>query len=144
MGIFKKLEGLDVKPTRGYFGEGNATIKLEKMFIKEKRDGGEAFIAEFKVLDSESGSMVQGSNQSFYRELAGKFPELALKQIYRLVEACCEAVDGEDAPAITEELMEKVCGEDNPLAGAKLNVVGTKKTSQKGKDYLDLQFYPIN
>lgn len=143
MGIFAKLDGMEVKPDRGYLGEGGATIQLEKMFILDKRDGAQAFIAEFKVLESDSNAMPVGSVRSFYKALPGPFPELTLKSIHKLVSACCEAFDGE-RPDVNEELVTKVCGEDNPLAGVKLNYVGTAKVSQKNKPFTDQQFYPIN
>ena len=142
MGIFKNLEGLEVKPSYGYLVVGSATIQLEKMFIKEKRDGGQAFITEFKVLESDTSDMPVGSIRSFYKPLPGPFPELTMKSIHRLVSACCEAFDGE-RPDITEELMEKVCGEDNPLAGVKLNYVGTGEVSRNNKPYIDQQLYPV-
>ena len=132
---------MEVKPDRGYLGEGAASLKLEKMFVLDKRDGTQAFIAEFKVLESDNKEMPVGSVRSFYKNLPGPFPELTLKSIHKLVSACCEAFDG-IRPDVNEDLIKSVCGEDNPLAGVKINYVGTNKISQKNKPYTDQQFYP--
>jgi hypothetical protein len=145
MGIYDKINNVKTAPKRGYFSAGNYKVSIIKVITKTKLDGGNAFIGECKVLESDNPEVPVGSQQSFYRDLNSKFPDMVLKQIAGFVLAACEARDGAEAPeGVSDELMDHVCSEENPLAGAKLNVRAIEKVSKKNTKYLEINFYPAN
>jgi len=142
MSVFSAI-GKFNKTKRGYFSAEDAfcvTAEIERVFVKENRDGGQAFIAECKVLESNNDAIPAGSNHSIYENLNSKWPELALKKIHSFVLAALGG--GNKVEEITEEVMEEICGEENPLAGAKVVIQGEPAVSKAGKNFCKKDFLP--
>ena len=143
MSVFSEI-GKFNRVERGYFSADSAfkvTAEIERVLLKDNRDGSKAFIAELKVLESDNEAIEKGSNQSIYENLNSKYPDMVMKKIHSFVLASLGG--GNKASEITPEVMDEIVGEDNPLAGQKVIVVGTPSVSKAGKNYLRKDFLAV-
>ena len=142
MSVFSEI-GKFNKVTRGYFSAEDAfsvTAEIERVFVKENRDGSNAFIAECKVLESNNEAIPAGSSHSVYENLNSKWPDMAMQKVHSFVLAALGG--GNKAEEITEDVMNDICGEENPLSGAKVVVQGVPAVAKSGKTFCKKEFLP--
>lgn len=155
MSFWKNIESQgtkinDEKGTEGglYFAPGNYVAEIQrcKMIKTLKKD--DAFVAEFKVIESDVVKIGPGSEPSFFVNMDGKHPKLALGNVADFMRAglaALAAAAGEECPPIDEiELdtptCEAITGADNILAGVKLAIYAFNKPTQAGKDFTRIKW----
>lgn len=147
-----KVDINEAKGTEGglYLIPGNYKVEVQRCKMIKTRERHDAFVAEMKVLwtDVESQSLKPGSMPSYFVDMDGKFPELALGNVAdfaRVGLASLAAKYGKDVPPLEEipldtDTMNKITQAKNLLAGTILEVNAFNKPTREGKDFTRLKW----
>lgn len=138
---FKGMRDAKTNSRLPYF-EANQLYKLQldKTYVFETRDKGDAFIAEFTIIDT-TGTQKAGSKVSFYQSLVKKdtaFGSIKLL-IYAILgldpnlEKDAAKIEKDVDPNIEEEMQKAIT--ENHMAGAMLKCQTMEKVSKDGKTY---------
>lgn len=139
MGLFKGIENVEDKSKKSeYFLEGSYLVELERVFEHKKQNGAAVFVAEMTVLESSNDKLPQGARTSFVETF--KFRESGLARVKQLIVAA--AGGGTKSEEVTEEVVNQVVSQENPLAKKKLRVV-VKPGKDPTKKFLYHNFYPV-
>lgn len=149
---FEDEEIDSVKGTEGglYLKPGNFLLQVQRCKMIETRDGNDAFVAELKVIetDIEDKDLQPGAEPSLYVNLSGKFPKLALGNVNDFVRAGLGSLaqqHGEDHPPLEEitlnkDIMKKITGAKNLLAGVYLDCNAFNKPTREGRDFTRMKW----
>lgn len=154
MGYWKNREEKlgDARGTQGglYFVPGNYIAQIQRCKMIETRDKDEAFIAEFKVLetDVEDVSLKPGAQPSYFVNMDGKFPALSLGNVADLMRAGLASLaeqhgeehEPQDEIEITDDIADAITEEDNLLAGVFLKVYAFNKPTKEGKPFTRIKW----
>lgn len=150
MGFWDRLEENDFNQARGtqgglYFKPGNYLVQIQRCKMITTQQNHEAFVAEFKVIetDVEDPNLKPGAEPSYFVDMDGKYPELALGNVADITRAglaSLACMHGEEHPPIeqielTKEVGKAVTGKDNLLAGVYLSVYAFNKPTREGNDF---------
>ena len=111
---------------------GLYTLEVERCMHKETRERGDAFIVEFKVIDSTNPTNPAGSSAAWFRDF--KYKESAQAAIKEFLGAILKKPKAEVDPVARALLIEAV-GESNPLEGATLKCETFMVKTRAGKDF---------
>ena len=134
MGIFGNIKDAKYSDGGVYLKKGVFRLEILKVLYKKTRQGKDAFIAEFKVLESTNTELLSGCVCSWMVTL-DKEPALGnIKQF--LAEAL--AVNMEQ---ITEQIVEAVIDEaKNPLAGKFVRAAAVDIMTKAGRPFTKVKF----
>lgn len=133
----------DVQETRPpYLADGAYLLEVESIEVKTKRAGGEYFVAEFKILESNNPLRPVNSRTSFYVDLSSADRDIIKLRFRDITEfltgfglSVADVQKGlAHAPGKPEEA--EITGTRQDLTGALIRFVGTETTSKKGKKFL--------
>lgn len=121
-----------------YFKPGNYLVQIQRCKMITTRDKHEAFIAEFKVHESDNAELPINSEPALYIDMDGKFPESALGDVKEFMEAGLSSLakqHGVHVEEATPQLAKAITEEENLLAGAWLSVNAYNKLTKSGGDF---------
>jgi hypothetical protein len=148
MGLWDKVDSQELngaESTQGglYFKPGNFLVQVQRCKEFKDQQKHDIFIAEFKILDSDSDNpnLQVGAEPTFYVDMDGKWPKLALGNVADFMRAGLSSLAAqheEDVPAtieLTKEIGESVTGAENLLTGVLLQVNCYNKPTKAGGDF---------
>ena len=145
MGIYANIGNSDIQAGRNaklpYLGEGDYEVILETIRKGERNvDGRDFFAIEFTIHKSNNANFETGTKATVLF-VANKFPKYFLQDVKGFVVAATNSSDGD----VTEEVIDYVSGEDQPLAGTQLSVYAWDKVSEStGKPFTNFSFSPVS
>lgn len=123
---------------------GEYVVSIKRCLVMATQKAGNAFIAEFDILEGTAGGNQAGTVSSFFQSLSNKTiagPNLLGFMCACLgVEASDEAAVEAIAPDVVAALTEAV--DTGNLEGTVIRVFAQAKTSQGGNDYTRMNFAP--
>lgn len=155
MSFWDKFNDEEINDTTGtegglYLKPGNYLVQIQRCKMIETRDKNNAFIAELKVAwtDTDDRDLQKGSEPSVFVNMDGKYPDVALGNVNDIVRAglaSMAAQHGQEHPPLKDiplnkEVMKKVTGAKNLLAGVYLEVYAFNKPTREGKDFTRLKW----
>jgi len=147
---FHGIGSMNLKPTKSRedseFKPGNYVVEVSRFFKKTSQKGERFVIAECKVLESDNGEVKVGDMRSWLQGLQFKSAGhrmMGLRAIGTFAMAALDA--GGDDGGMTEENMEQMLGDSNPLRGHKLKIVVTMEPAKNDptKMYPKFQFHSL-
>jgi len=133
MGIFGKIGEATYSDGGVYLKAGVYRLELLSVISKRTRKGQDAFIAEFKVLDSTNPERLPGSVCSWMVTL-DKEPALGnIKQFISEVMGC-------DMAQVNEQIAERVVASDNPLKSKIVRACAVDIKTKAGRDFTKVKF----
>ena len=132
----------EARGTKGglYFKPGNYLAKVQRCMMIKTRQGHEAFVAEFEVIetDVEDVNLRPGAKPSYFIDMDSEFPELSLGNVADFMRAGLDSLakqHDEEVPVLTPVVAKAITEEDNLLAGVFIDVYAFNKPTRKGKDF---------
>lgn len=127
---------------RGVYLEPGGTYLLEvvKTIFKVTRKSGDAFIVEFKVLESDHPKHRVGSKATWFQSLKDKSVALPALKDFALKLFQIDDPRSDD-PTVVEfisnmdEMLMEACEQETPLAGYKIRVTTEAVVTKKGLDF---------
>ena len=135
MGLFSGIESAKVGAGGVYFLAGLYKVRIVKVTTINSRKKDDLFIVEAKILESDNKDRKVGSSCSWVVNLK---QDAALGNIKGFV-AAANGIDPTDEDTVnkevTEEAVEYVCSDDNPLKDVELNLECTAIKTRAGGDF---------
>ncbi len=140
----------EAKSTKGgvYLLPGNYIIHVQRCKMIEvnptKKVKDDAFIAEFKIIESDNPKLSAGVEASYYVDMTDtEYPDLSLGNVCDFIRAGYSSLliqNGEESPPIEDievsvQDCKEVTGTENTIAGVFLRVVAYNKPTKAGKDF---------
>ena len=136
MGIFDGIEHVAAEGTsmRQYFEPGNYVVKINSVFLHEKRmGGGKLFIVETTIIESDNPQIKAGDKRNWVQSLV--LPS-ALPRIKSFIGAAM-GLNSKDINAhVTPTICEDIVGPQNPSADKKVGLCCIVKPTRTGKQFL--------
>ena len=133
MGIYGKIGEATYSDGGVYVLPGVYYFEIRNVISKRTRKGADAFIAEFKILESTNPERLPGSVCSWMVTL-DKEPSLGnIKQFLSEVMLC-------DMSLINEQIVDRVVAVDNPLNGRKVRCCAVNIKTKVGRDFTKVKF----
>lgn len=137
MGHFTGINKVEVGNTYAYIEEGDLTLKINNVQLKETRDKGDSYIVDFEVLQSNNEGNPVGSKPSWYQSIIKK--DIAFGQITKFLEAATNTSIKDEH---REDLAEASIASDQPLRGKVVRVKAENVISKAGGTYTRVKFFP--
>jgi len=126
-----------------YISPGTYLLEIQRCKMIETLAQEKAFIAEFKVIESDNPVLQAGAEPSYFVNMEGKYPDLSLGNVTDFMRAGLAAAaleEGVEAPPAAEtvidpEIATSITGESNVLAGVKIECYAFNKPTKAGKDF---------
>lgn len=134
MGLFSKISEATYSEGGNYLQEGVFRLETLKIVSKMTRKGQSAFIAEFKVLESDNPKHRIGSQVTWMVTLD---KEPALGNIKQFIATACGSDDLDQVDEATAEL---VCSDKQPLTGKVVRASGVNITTKAGRPFTKIKF----
>ncbi len=151
LGYWDRVKGNALNEARGtqgglYFKPGNYLVQVQYCKMIKTQQQHEAFVAEFKIVatDQNDPNLQVGAEPSYFVDMDGKYPDLALGNVADFIRAGLvaashqagdEAVPSVDDIELTTDIGKAVTGEENLLAGTFLHAYAFNKPTREGKDF---------
>ena len=129
-----------------YLEPGKYKLKLLKCFTLETRNKGDAFIAEFEVLESDNDDIQVGSTKNWYQGVRDK--DIAFSSIKEFMKYLMQVDESDEEnweefeeklPEIMEDISQEkfkqLDAEDHPLHGRLINVECYMKKTREENDF---------
>ncbi len=142
MGVFGGIESAKFSEGGSYILTGVHRLEVDSCKHIKTKDGIDAFVVEFKILESSNEKHIPGSLASHMIQIKPNTP--ALGNISQFLQTALSK-PGEPvlAAAITEEVVLFATSEKNPLHGYIVRAVGTEiKTKGKGLPFTKIKYFP--
>ena len=138
MGIFAGIENVEVRKNTKYVtpGKYKCTVEAIRQGLTNEENK-PYFVAELKVVESNNIEDFPVGSTMAWMTMVKKFKSYFLKDVKNFV----ATATGSDMDEVTEEVVELVSGEEQPLTGILLEVIayeGENKTS--GKRFTETDF----
>lgn len=140
-GITKK-EGIQAtRPGECQYLQGNFefVVKINQLKFKQSMKGGNVFILEGVIEESNSPSQPKGTMVQFLENYT--FKEKGDQRVAQLIVSA--AGGGYTLQDVTPEVVQKACGTDQPLAGSKVRVSTQAKPTKKGGTFTEHFFAAV-
>jgi len=139
MNVFDGIEHICAEgaSNRQYFEPGNFLVKIESVFLHEKRlGGGKLFIVETTIKESDNPNIKTGEQRNWVQSLA--LPS-ALPRIKAFIGAamgfCPKRQHKEINTKVTSEACNNAVSLENPLKGKNIKLQCISKKTKSGKDF---------
>ncbi len=147
MGLFGDIKGQSSARGGVYFTPGNYVVEVERCKIGQTRKGVDFFVAECKVIETDSKELRPGASASFLVTL-DKDPALGnIADFMRMglwLQGRDAGIDGLPADADSVSLEEgdadEICGEDNPFVGLRVGLEAYNKPTKAGNDFTRMKW----
>ena len=141
MSMFAGIAEVDVKKKNRYIEPGNYVVEISAVKSGTKNQTAQPyFVAELDIIESDNPDFAPGDTVT-WMTMVHQYRRYFLEQVKGFVATTMDAHPEE----VTEEVMEYVVGEDQPLVGKKLSVRAFLGTNQKtGKTYCESEFRLIS
>ena len=135
--IFAGIEEVNVKQRSRYVAAGNYEGEVQAIkYGRTNQDDRPYFVCEVKVLKSDNPDFKEGSVMT-WMTMVHKYKHYFLEEVKGFVAAVTDST----ADEVTEEVVEFVTGEDQPLAGTRVGVHAWDETNgNTGKAYTRTEF----
>lgn len=142
MGVFGGIEKAKFSEGGSYIQTGVHRLEVDSCKHIKTKDGIDAFVVEFKILESSNPKHEPGSLASHMIQIKPNTP--ALGNISQFLQTSLSKPGELVAPeAITEEAVLYSTSEANPLKGTIVRAVGTEiKTKGKGLPFTKIKYFP--
>jgi len=155
MGYFteKKEQGEDIETAQGteggnYLGVGDFIVAINRCKMGKTRAEVDFFVAEFRILKSNTDEFKIGSTACVFIQDKKEFPGMAQgnwADFFRAgLKAMCVQYDEDPAKCeYNAESADAIVGEDNILAGVIMNVEGWNKPTKGGNDFTRYRYHDM-
>ena len=138
MGIFAGIENVEVKQKSKYVTPGKYKVSVEA--VKHGRTNQEEkpyFVAEMKVVESNNQDDFPIGSTLTWMTMVHKYKKYFLEEVKNFVATATSS----DLDDVTEEVVELVSGDKQPLTGVLLELVAYENENKKsGKRYTECDF----
>jgi hypothetical protein len=146
---FEKIAGAKVNKGGVFYIPGSYTSAIDALKMTKNYKGHDCFVAETEVLESTNPERPKGSKPSVVLNLTSN--EMAAGDALALVAAAMGLDPSNEAELekITEDVVAKVTGPDNPLRGQRIHINATNIKVGKGlpedqkRDFTKLVYSPV-
>jgi len=134
--IFAGIENARVYRGGQYFQPGMYRVRIESisLFQSEKHNGRWYFAAETSVVETSAPEYGPGSTVSWVQDMSKQSAHSNCKEFALAINPGCNPDE------ITEEVMETICGPEQPAAGSIVDAEVFHKTSKEGRQYTRVQW----
>lgn len=136
MGLFSGIENAQIGGNATYFLEGKYRVRVDKAKVFQNRKGDFLFVAEMTILESTNPKRLPGTTAS---HVINKRHEAFLGDVKGFI----SAVNNCDPAEVTEEIVELVISDENPLGGLEVMLTCTEKTTKAGNPFTVHRYSPI-
>jgi hypothetical protein len=133
MGIFGKIGEAQYSDGGVYLLPGVYRLEIKSCVYKRTRKGQDAFIVEFKIMESTNQERLPGSTCSW---MVTMDKEPALGNIKQFI---AETVE-QDMAAINEQIAEAVVSAQNPLGGRFVRASAVNIKTKAGRDFTKVKY----
>lgn len=144
MGLYGGIKGAKYSEGGVYLKEGVFALEIQSVKSIKTRQGRNAFVAEYKVLESSNTECQKGTLPSWMVMLD---QEPALGNIKQFLEAVMHVqglkFDNLDE-AQSEGVVEEVVSEKNPLKGFKVRASAVNIKTKKGANFTKVKYIPYD
>ena len=144
MSIYANIGNSEIQSGRTvklpYLEEGDYEVILETVRKGERKlDGRDYFAIEFTIHKSNNDSFEPGSKATILF-VANRYPQYFLQDVKGFVVAATNSSESD----VTEEVIDYISGEDQPLSGTQIGVYAWDKVSEStSKPFTNFSFSPI-
>lgn len=144
MGVFGGIEKAKFSEGGSYIQTGVHKLRVDSCKHIKTKDGIDAFVAEFEILESSNEKHVPGTMASHMIQIKPNTP--ALGNISQFLQTILSEPGKVIPPeAIDEAAVLFATSEENPLKGREVRAVGTEiKTKGKGLPFTKIKYFPIH
>tara|TARA_R110000824_G_scaffold393652_1_gene592934 strand:- start:10546 stop:10968 length:423 start_codon:yes stop_codon:yes gene_type:complete len=136
MGIFAGIEEVEVHEKTPYVEAGNYIGEVVKVKSGTKAETGQPyFVVEFEIIESDNPQFRVGEKMAWMK-MVNKYKKYFLQDTKGFVATAMECSPTE----VTEEVMEYVSGEEQPLVGKRLSLRAYADEKPNGKSYTETEF----
>lgn len=118
-----------------YIQPGNYLLEVDVLKEVDTDQQGTAFIAEFKVLESDNPAFAPGTTTTWFRALRQRPSKGEIKGLAQALN------QGQE---VTADLVEGMVDESNPAAGLKVRCRAWEHTTKAGKPFTKTVFTPVS
>ena len=138
MGMFAGIEEVKVRKNIKYVTPGKYKVSIQAVKNGERNEDQKPyFVAEMKVLESNNTDDFPVGSDMAWMTMVKKFKRYFFQDVREFV----AVATGSDPDDVGEEVVEVVCGEDQPLTGVLLDVVAyTGENEKSGKKFTECDF----
>ncbi len=141
MGIFAGIEEVKAKVQNRWVEPGNYTVEIAKVKQGRKKETDRPFfLAELSIVESDNPEFVEGDIMTWMTMLK-EYKKYFLQDISGFISTTMDC----DASEVTEEVVEYVASEEQPLVGKRLTLRAYRQVNTKsGKEFTEHDFRLIN
>lgn len=141
MGIFAGIEEVKAKVQNRWVEPGNYTVEIAKVKQGRKKETDRPFfLAELSIVESDNPDFVDGDIMTWMTMLK-EYKKYFLQDISNFISTTMAC----DPSEVTEEVVEYVAGEEQPLVGKRLTLRAYRQVNPKsGKEFTEHDFRLIN
>lgn len=122
---------------------GEFVVEVEECrCVESKQYNAVYYVAELKVIESNTDNVAEGSKHSWVHNMLEKFFGASNTKQFIAAAAGLD-VASEEAKAIGRSEVEESWGEDQPLKGVQLNLKTFPKTTKSGRDIVVHEWSPL-
>ena len=141
MGMFAGIDEVKVNKRTRYVAPGNYRGKIEEIkYGRTKQEEKPYFVVEISVTESDNDDFPVGSTMT-WMTMVHKFKHYFLEEVKGFVSAVTKSAPND----VTEDVVEYVAGEDQPLAGTPIGLSAWAEVNSKtDKTYTRTEFISVN
>lgn len=127
-GYFDDINTVPVSEGGVYLLQGSYLLEVQRVLLKDNRNGAKRFIVETKILESSNGERPAGIQASWIQKLDQDAAKPNIKRFIMAATGC-------KADEVTGPAVDSIVGVGNPLRGTKVRVQCEQVTTSKGAPF---------